>query len=62
MADEYNIGGGGLSKKDQKALEDEMKKIRRTIDLLLNPVKEKEHAMRLRSMLENVSWYCRQLN
>eukprot|EP01127_Copromyxa_protea_P000197 TRINITY_DN10186_c0_g1_i1.p1 TRINITY_DN10186_c0_g1~~TRINITY_DN10186_c0_g1_i1.p1 ORF type:complete len:1028 (+),score=316.09 TRINITY_DN10186_c0_g1_i1:137-3085(+) len=31
-----------------------MKKIRRTIELLLVPVKEKEHAQRLRSMLENL--------
>jgi hypothetical protein len=46
--------GGGMSKKDQLALETELKKIRRVIDLLLTPVKEKEHAQRLKSMLENV--------
>lgn len=54
MSDEY-LGAQGLSKKDQKALEEEMKKLRRTIDLLLTPVREKDHAMRVRSMLENVS-------
>ncbi len=53
MDGEY--GGGGMSKKDQQAFEAEMKKLRRQIDLMLTSVKEKEHAQRLKSMIENVS-------